>query len=234
MITANDLLKLSQETPAPSMDAPQGQQPRIVYVQAPAKSGGSLLTFILSVAIVGGGLGMLIGNVRITPSIVTQPFGPSAATSAPANTAGLFKIPTASVRQLPPPAQEVQVQPAAAPIVIATSAPVPAAAPIVAPVQDAIVYPTPAAEPVYQTDPNQANGTEAQTTGQYEGWGGGGGSGWVIPEPQAVQVVQAKPASVAAPTAQPAPKETGWGGGGGSGWSDPTPDAANNGWSIGN
>lgn len=207
-------------------------QPQVVYVpapgQAPRSSGFPWFKGIIGIAVITAAF--VVGHyglpLSITPTDISQQ---TYTTTVARPTAAMSAIrPIQTVVIVPQTQPQVQVQ---VPVVIevtATSVPIPE--PIVQeqPVQDVIVQATPGTQPQYQYDPSKPNGLEAKTTGEFEGWNGGGGSGWVIPEAK-VDGASVQPTSSASAMTK---DTTGWGGGGGSGWDVPAAD--NGAWTNGN
>lgn len=265
MITAEELLEQSivhgaikDRAKLEAASLSPAVQPQIVYMQAPVQrqSISTWFTRAVIVALIGGaflaGRGVLpisisaVGDQEAHTTVIALPTSrPLAGGVQPGLQSGSSAQPIPSVV----PEQALVQAPAAieaAPTAIPNSG-IAIPAPIAQPaaeaqgdVQAPEAQPTvEAAPPMYEYNPNGPDPMPAKTTGEYAGWNGGAGAGWVIPTAQAM----------AQPTAQPVAARNrdetvatqadykGWGGGGGKGWVIPEPAASadkNNGWSVGN
>ena len=247
MVSAEELVRAAQAAPAPP--APPPPMPYPAYYAPAPKPRGNFLSYVLIALLIVGAF--FIGSSGLV-SITDLAKAPAMAMTTPAPGASIL-MPTARVvlsngygvvtpvpaqQQAPPLAQQ------AVPTAIPAQAQAPAQ-PTALPVSN-VEIPVPAttnsdvqptAEPVvpqYQYDPNGPDPMPAKTTGEYEGWNGGAGAGWVIPTPQAVAQPTAQPVAARNrdETVAAGADYSSWGGGGGQGWDIPAAD--NNGWSLGN
>lgn len=254
MLTVEEILSRAATPQAPPQAPPPLPPPYtqpIYYVPAPQpKPRTNWFAYILIGVLLAFALFSSAGFVQITD--LSQAPKLAAATPAP----GINSLPTAQIvlrsstgavvtpvqAQSPPLAQQV------VPTAIPAQAPA-QAEPTALPVSD-IEIPVPATTnsdvqptaeavvPQYQYDPNGPDPMPAKTTGEYEGWGGGAGAGWVIPTPKPLSQTEAKPVVSSTrnrdeTVAQTTGDYAGWGGGSGQGWEIPAADN-NNGWSLGN
>lgn len=250
MLTVEEILSRAATPQAPPQAPPPLPPQPIYYAPAPQKTGMSWFAYLLIAVLIIGAF--FVGSSGLV-SVTDLSQSPAMATPAPGAT---ILMPTAKIvlsnssGVVTPVSAQPQAPPLQANIAVPTSVP---AEPTALPVSDfeipvpstnndaaapADVAPAnaaaaPAEQPkyYYQYDPKGPDPMPAKTTGEYAGWNGGAGAGWVIPTPKAQPVSSTRNRDET--VAQTTGDYAGWGGGSGQGWEIPAADN-NNGWSLGN